>query len=170
MAQQLNYVVFNTDMGWLGILGSAAGLRRITLPRPFAQEIPKLLVDSSNQAVELPHLFQDIMERLRQYFRGQPMSFPDKLDLSGATPFQRQVWETARLIPYSETRSYGWVAEQIKKPLAARAVGQALGKNPLPIIVPCHRVLSGNGQLGGFTGGLDTKVQLLTLEGAAGFR
>ncbi|GAH65608.1 unnamed protein product, partial [marine sediment metagenome] len=96
--------------------------------------------------------------------------FPDRLDLSGATDFQRKVWETTRLIPYGETRSYAWVAEQIKQPRALRAVGQALGRNPLPIIVPCHRVVASNGKPGGFTGGIEVKKRLLHLEGAAVFR
>ena len=79
--------------------------------------------------------------------------------------FQREVWEATRLIAYGEARSYQWVAGQIKKPKATRAVGQALGSNPLPIIVPCHRVLASDGKLGGFTGGLDMKKNLLHLEG-----
>jgi methylated-DNA-[protein]-cysteine S-methyltransferase len=78
------------------------------------------------------------------------------------------VWEKARLIPYGETRSYMWLARQIGKPQAARAVGQALGRNPLPVIVPCHRVIASDGSPGGFTGGLHRKKMLLKLEGLAG--
>jgi methylated-DNA-[protein]-cysteine S-methyltransferase len=74
------------------------------------------------------------------------------------------VWLATQKILHGETRSYGWIAGQLGKPEAARAVGQALGRNPLPIIVPCHRVVSGNGGLGGFTGGLDMKKYLLELE------
>jgi len=105
------------------------------------------------------------MERLGAYFAGHRVDFTDKLDLSAATAFQREVWEAARLVPCGETRSYKWVAGQIKKPKAVRAVGQALGRNPLPVIIPCHRVLAGNGGLGGFTGGLEMKRFLLRLEG-----
>lgn len=170
MTQQLNYIIFNTDMGWLGILGSATGLLRITLPHPSAQEIRQLLGDKINYASWSPHLFQDLIERLKLYFGGHKVGFPDELDLSGATAFQREVWEITRLIPYGETRSYTWVAGQIKKPRAVRAVGQALGRNPLPIIVPCHRVLASNGRLGGYTGGIETKRHLLHLEGSASIR
>ena len=81
--------------------------------------------------------------------------------------FRRLVWEATRLIPYGETRSYGWVAKQIGKPHAARAVGQALGKNPFLIIVPCHRVIAGDGTLGGFGGGLEMKQTLLEMEKTA---
>ncbi len=110
------------------------------------------------------------MKRLRAYFTGRKVEFPDTLDLSVATDFQREVWDATRLIPYGETRSYTWVAEQIKKPRAVRAVGQALGRNPLPVIVPCHRVLTSNGGLGGFSGGLEMKRFLLRLEATAGIK
>ena len=167
MADQLDYAIFETDLGWMGVLGSAKGLRRTTLPHPSAQEIHQLFGDSINHATRSPHLFQGLMERLILYFSGHKVNFPDKLDLSGATAFQREVWEATRLIPYGETRSYRWVAEQIKKPRSVRAVGQALGRNPLPIIVPCHRVLASDGGLGGFTGGIEMKRHLLHLEGSA---
>jgi len=113
MTQQLNYIIFNTDLGWVGILGSAKGLLRTTLPHPSTQEIRQLLGDSIKQASRSPHLFADLMQRLKLYFGGHKVNFPDRLDLSGATTFQRKVWETTRLIPYGETRSYAWVAEQI---------------------------------------------------------
>ncbi len=95
---------------------------------------------------------------------GHKVAFPDALDLSAATSFQRQVWQITRLIPYGETRSYSWLAEQLGKAGAVRAVGQALGRNPLPIIIPCHRVVAKDGQLGGYTGGVEIKRYLLNLE------
>jgi len=107
------------------------------------------------------------MGRFRIYFSGDEITFPDELDLSGATHFQRRVWEITRLIPYGETRSYTWVAQQVGKPGAARAVGQALARNPLPIIIPCHRVLTIDGKLGGFSGGTEMKRCLLQLENSA---
>lgn len=167
MTGELEYVTFKTDMGWVGIKSSAKGLLGITLPQRSAQEAFQLLGDSANYATQSSHLFADLMERLRSYFGGQMVTFADHIDFSGATPFQREVWETTRLIPYGETRSYHWVAEQIGKPKAMRAVGQALGKNPLPVVVPCHRVLASDGKLGGFSGGVEVKRQLLSLEAAA---
>ena len=151
-------------MGWVGMLASAKGLLGTTLPQPSIDEVRQLLGDSVSYATWSPHLFKDLMERLKVYFSGHRTTFPDKLNLSRATHFQREVWEITRLIPYGETRSYAWVAEQIKKPRAVRAVGQALGKNPLPIIVPCHRVVASNGKLGGFGGGVEMKRYLLSLE------
>ncbi len=167
MTGELKYITFNTDMGWIGILGSAKGLLGTTLPQRSAQEVRQLLGDRVNCAIWSPRLFEDLMERLRIYFGGHKATFPDELDLSRATTFQREVWEITRLIPYGETKSYTWVAEQIGKPRAVRAVGQALGKNPLPIIVPCHRVLNIDGKLGGYNGGVEMKRYLLFLEASA---
>jgi len=165
MTHQLNYVIFNTDAGWVGILGSARGLLRTTLPQPSAREAQQLL-GAINDATWSSHLFNDLVERLKVYFRGHRTAFPDELDLSRATAFQREVWGVTRLIPYGETRSYAWVAEQIKQPGAVRAVGQALGRNPLPVIVSCHRVVASDGRLGGFSGGRKWKSYLLNLEAA----
>jgi O-6-methylguanine DNA methyltransferase len=166
MTQQLDYIIFDTDMGWVGVLGTAAGLLRITLPHPSAREVRQLLGDSINLAARSPHRFKDLIQRIKLYFGNHQVTFPDNLDLSLASAFQRKVWEATRLIPYGETRSYRWVAEQIEKPRAARAVGQALGRNPLPIIIPCHRVLASDGQPGGYSGGIEVKKRLLYLEGS----
>lgn len=85
--------------------------------------------------------------------------------LKGATPFQKKVWKVLQTIPYGETRTYKWVAQKIGKPRAVRAVGQACGANPLPLIIPCHRVVASGGKLGGFSLGVAMKKRLLKLEG-----
>jgi methylated-DNA-[protein]-cysteine S-methyltransferase len=170
MTQYLYYVIFNTAAGWVGVLSSETGLLRITLPRRAASDAYQQLGDEIKQAAPAPDRFQDLMERLSFCFAGHRVDFPDKLDLSAATAFQREVWEATRLIPYGETRNYAWVAAQIKKPKAVRAVGQALGKNPLPVIIPCHRVLARDGGLGGFGGGLEMKKYLLRLESSTKIR
>lgn len=171
MTGELRYITFNTDVGWLGILGSAKGLLYVTLPQHSVQDAHRLLGDGViDHAVWSPHWFESLVERFRLYFSGHKADFPDELDLSAATPFRRKVWGATRLIPYGETRSYAWVAGQINKPKAARAVGQALGKNPLPVIIPCHRVLSSNGSLGGYGGGLEMKRHFLGLETSASIR
>ncbi|MEJ2739048.1 MAG: methylated-DNA--[protein]-cysteine S-methyltransferase, partial [Dehalococcoidia bacterium] len=106
-----------------------------------------------------------LLQRLRSYFEGNYTEFPDELDLSDTTDFQRSIWETTRTIPYGETRSYSWVANEAGYQKAPRAAGNALGENPFPIIVPCHRVIRSNGGLGGFTaGGTEVKEYLLQLE------
>jgi len=170
MPGRLKYITFSTDMGWVGILASAKGLVGTTLPRRSAHEACQLLGNSVNHATWSPHPFKDLMERLGTYFSGHRTTFPDKLDLSRATHFQREVWEITRLIPYGETRSYAWVAGQIKRPKAMRVVGQALSKNPLLIIVPCHRVVASDGKLGGFSGGVEIKRHLLSLESSISIR
>ena len=164
MSRELKYITFDTDMGWVGILASAKGLLATTLPQRSVEEAHQLSGLSASQAKWSPELFADLMERFKLYFSGHTVVFSDELDFSAATPFHRKVWETTRLIPYGETRSYLWVAKQMRRQRAARAVGQALGKNPLAIIVPCHRVIASDGGLCGFGGGLEMKQHLLHLE------
>ena len=103
--------------------------------------------------------------QLKAYLAGKPVRFKYRLNLSSGTPFQQKVWRAMLAIPRGETRSYAWIAKKIGKPKAVRAVGAACGANPVPIIVPCHRVVASDGSLGGFGGGLPLKKQLLRLEG-----
>ncbi|MCX5052665.1 MULTISPECIES: methylated-DNA--[protein]-cysteine S-methyltransferase [unclassified Streptomyces] len=108
-------------------------------------------------------LFGEIEEQLQAYFAGELKTFTLKLRLNG-TPFQRTVWAQLQRIPYGETRSYGELAEALGNTSASRAVGLANGKNPIGIIVPCHRVVGANGSLTGYGGGLDRKQRLLDFE------
>jgi len=170
MSGELRYTILNTDMGWVGILGSSRGLLRITLPQPSARQAKQQLGGRVKEATRSDNSFTDLSQRLRNYFAGHQVTFPDELDLSPATAFERRVWEITRLIPYGETRSYSWVAEQLGKARAVRAVGRALGKNPLPIITPCHRVVAKDGKPGGYSGGVEIKRELLKLEASASIR
>ncbi|MFF4312565.1 methylated-DNA--[protein]-cysteine S-methyltransferase [Streptomyces sp. NPDC001507] len=112
-------------------------------------------------------LFTEAEEQLTAYFEGELTEFTVELRLSG-TPFQRSVWEQLCLIPYGETRSYGELAEALGNPQASRAVGLANGRNPVGIIVPCHRVIGASGSLTGYGGGLPRKQRLLDFERGAG--
>ncbi|RST17806.1 methylated-DNA--[protein]-cysteine S-methyltransferase [Streptomyces sp. WAC05374] len=114
-----------------------------------------------------PRPFGEVIRQLDAYHAGELTEFDLPLHLAG-TPFQRGVWELLRTIPYGETRSYGELAEALGKPAASRAVGLANGKNPIGIIVPCHRVIGTGGGLTGYGGGLDRKRSLLVFEGALG--
>jgi methylated-DNA-[protein]-cysteine S-methyltransferase len=109
-----------------------------------------------------------ILAQLKEYFAGKRDSFELALDLQSLTPFQRSVLSAIQQVPVGETISYGGLARKIGRPGAARAVGRALGSNPIPIIIPCHRALAADGTLGGYSGrgGVRTKQALLTLEGA----
>lgn len=159
------FAVFETKLGWVGVTASPNGLRRLTFPRPSPQEAG-LLLGAPAKASVFPAEFKPLVEEIRAYFSGKRVTFDSyKLDFSGFTPFQRSVWEVTRQIGYGKTESYSGVAARAGCPRGPRAVGQALGRNPLPIIVPCHRVVAGDGTLGGFGGGLDMKRHLLSLEG-----
>lgn len=107
--------------------------------------------------------FREVCQQLASYFAGELQQFDLSLAPQG-TDFQKQVWAELQAIPYAETRSYGELAARIGKPKASRAVGAANGVNPIPIIIPCHRVIGANGKLTGFGGGLPTKEYLLRLE------
>ncbi len=111
-------------------------------------------------------LLEEAIAQVRAYLAGERRDFGMPLELCG-TPFQMSVWETLRRIPYGETRSYAEIAAAIGRPRAARAVGQAVGRNPLTLFVPCHRVIGRGGKLTGFGGGLERKAALLALESTA---
>jgi methylated-DNA-[protein]-cysteine S-methyltransferase len=103
---------------------------------------------------------------LRDYLAGKSKAFTCPVDLSGATSFQRAVWGVTAQIPYGRVRSYQWIAAKLGSPRGARAVGNALGANPIPLVIPCHRIVAGDASLGGFSCGLEWKRRLLTLEGS----
>lgn len=119
--------------------------------------------DRSGWQPAAPGAFPDAVEQLAAYFAGELTEFKLHLELSG-TDFQRRVWAALQTIPYGETRSYGQIAEQIGSPGASRAVGLANGRNPIGIIIPCHRVIGSAGGLTGYGGGLDRKRTLLAME------
>jgi methylated-DNA-[protein]-cysteine S-methyltransferase len=108
---------------------------------------------------------REAIRQLKAYFRGDLEEFDLKLDAAG-TEFQRRTWKALQRIPYGRTISYAELARRVGSPKAVRAVGTANGWNPLPVVVPCHRVIGSNGKLTGYGGGLDIKQQLLELEGA----
>ncbi|MDI1239700.1 MAG: methylated-DNA--[protein]-cysteine S-methyltransferase [Polaromonas sp.] len=110
-------------------------------------------------------VLQQVMSQLTEYFTGQRTQFDVPLDLAYGTAFQQSVWQALLKIPQGGTASYGEVSQRIGKPAAVRAVGAAVGRNPVSIIVPCHRVMGANGALTGYAGGLDRKTALLKLEG-----
>jgi methylated-DNA-[protein]-cysteine S-methyltransferase len=125
------------------------------------------LPDSSNWPQQPGHpLLLRAVAQLQEYFAGQRSSFDLPLDLQGGTAFQQDVWQALLAIPAGGTTSYGNLSQRIGKPAAVRAVGAAVGRNPVSIIVPCHRVLGANGSLTGYAGGLERKSALLQLEGA----
>ena len=111
-------------------------------------------------------LLREAMAQLGDYFAGRRMQFELPLDLQGGTAFQQSVWQALLAIPAGATASYGDISQRVGRPAAVRAVGAAVGRNPLSIVVPCHRVLGRDGSLTGYAGGLERKTALLQLEGA----
>ena len=167
-----NYTCFESSFGWVGVAKSDQGLTRVTFGAPTELAVKDRLRNGSHGKRGLYPLTRNALdpellkatELLTNYFDGVPVDFDVKLDLRTGTAFQQRVWETALRIPYGQVQSYGWIAGEIGKPNAMRAVGGAMGANPLAIIVPCHRVLRSNGGLGGYAGGLHWKQRLLAME------
>jgi O-6-methylguanine DNA methyltransferase len=158
-----------TAFGWVGIAWSAHGLVAVTLPQATEAEALSLLPSASSDTLQEPPGLDvaGLLDRLQQYFDGQVVTFDETLDPSIGTTFQQQVWAITRAIPRGQTRTYGQIARQAGSPGAARAVGQAMARNPWPVVVPCHRVVGHDGRLTGFGGGLAMKRQMLELEGVA---
>jgi methylated-DNA-[protein]-cysteine S-methyltransferase len=164
MANKLHYTIFETPLGWMGILAGKDGLLAVTLPQPTRQQVIDAFGEKAQGAVLSHKFFGNLPQEFLDYYSGRKTALAATLDYSHCTPFQKQVWEAACSIPPGETRSYGWIAKKIGNPKAARAVGGALHNNPFPVIVPCHRVIASDGHLGGFGGGLEMKQKLLNLE------
>lgn len=153
----MEYRYLDTPIGELLIAGDAAGLRYVSFPSGRYRTRPAPGWERADDSLD------DVRIQLEEYFAGKRRQFELQLAPAG-TPFQLDVLHALQAIPYGETRSYGDIATSIGKPLAARAVGAANGRNPIPIIIPCHRVIGANGNLTGFGGGLPTKRFLLDLE------
>ena len=164
--ERLAVAAFPTAWGWAAALASAKGLRRLSWPEADEDAAWTALGDWG-QASPDPGLGAALVERLNRYFAGEHLSWDLPIDPHG-TPFQQDVWRETATIPRGQTRTYGEVARAIGRPASARAVGQALRANPLPLIIPCHRVVGSDGSLCGYGGpqGIPLKAQLLTLEGA----
>jgi methylated-DNA-[protein]-cysteine S-methyltransferase len=154
----VNYAYLDTPIGTLLIVGDTAAVQRIAFPCRGKAVKPEAVWQASQRGP-----VGEAFRQLREYFAGRRTGFDLPLAPEG-TAFQRAVWRQLQDIPYGETISYGELARRVGNPKASRAVGSANGANPLPIVIPCHRVIAADGTLGGFGGGLPTKQTLLALE------
>ena len=179
MRPVLHASAFQVSLGWIALAASRSGIARIILPRGSSEDAWHALsrdrfiqqtaahLETAGHAtpVAVRELLSQARERLSQYFGGAPADLDLPLDVLSGSPFQRQIWQHTRMIPYGEVCSYQDLATRVGMALAMRAVGQALGARPVPLLVPCHRVISRDGSLGGFSQCISLKEHWLRLEG-----
>jgi methylated-DNA-[protein]-cysteine S-methyltransferase len=161
------YALFETAIGTCGVAWSERGLTRLQLPESDRHATEGRLRKAAVGGVPAPGI-EALINDVQHYLAGERTRFAAvPLDLSGVTPFDRRVYAAIRALDWGETASYGEIARRIGAPETARAVGQALAHNPIPIVIPCHRVLASGHRIGGFSahGGAATKERLLELEG-----
>jgi methylated-DNA-[protein]-cysteine S-methyltransferase len=166
---QLTFRIIATRAGYVGIVASPRGLRRVLLPERTATAARRAIQAEFADAVEDEALLPRLAAALQRYFAGRAVRFDVPLDWDGAGEFERAAWAACGQLPYGQTVSYKDLAARLGKPGAARAIGRAMSRNPLPIVVPCHRVLKSDGGLGGYSGpgGVAFKRRLLEMETAA---
>ncbi|MFI8618974.1 methylated-DNA--[protein]-cysteine S-methyltransferase [Acidovorax sp. NPDC077693] len=156
----------STVLGPVRLAASPAGLCGVWFEGQRHEPVHLLHGDRAWAEAAGHTLLQEAAGQLQQYLRGERHGFDVPLDLSGGTAFQQDVWRALLAIGRGGTTSYGRIGQQLGRPLAVRAVGAAVGRNPVSVIVPCHRVLGADGSLTGYAGGLDRKTALLALEHA----
>lgn len=160
------YCAVQAPIGRVFVAASDEGLVRVSFRRSEGAFVNDLRRQLDADVVRSPERTEDIVHQLRAYFAGERQRFDMRLDLRHVTPFQRRVLLAAARVPAGQLVSYGEIARRIGEPRGSRAVGQALGHNPIPIVIPCHRVVAAGGRIGGYTGGLAIKRKLLRLEGS----
>ncbi len=159
----INAITLESPIGLLLIESNGDAITEITLPNKVGQVLPRS-TKSQDGGAQKENVLDRAETQLSEYFAGNRTDFDLPIELDG-TAFQREVWLALAEIPYGKTISYAELASMVGRPSAFRAVGQANGSNPIPIVLPCHRVIASGGGIGGYGGGLDVKRRLLALEG-----
>jgi methylated-DNA-[protein]-cysteine S-methyltransferase len=159
------FVVYESSLGYIVIVIRNGKIISLDVKGEGMYEARKMVSKLHPDATESFTPFKTIRTLLDRYLQGREVDFEIEVDISHLGTFTQKVLNELRKIPYGETRTYGWLAKKAGKPGAARAVGQALKRNPIPIIIPCHRVIRDNGTIGGFSMGINIKERLLALEG-----
>lgn len=161
-------LIFKSSWGWMGVAESREGLAAIVLPQTSRVAVGTALEKgrSGFDGTSSSYLLRKARKQLMEYFAGSRTSFDFPLDLSRGTAFQQRVWKKLGAIPYGQLWSYRGLASRVGGVQYARAVGGAVGANPLPIVLPCHRIIAQDAGLGGFSCGLPAKRKLLALEGS----
>ncbi|MCH8814793.1 MAG: MGMT family protein [Chloroflexi bacterium] len=166
MRSELSFYVVDTEVGFVGLVLSEHGLRHTTLPRNTRGQALTDVAELGATRAAAESEVNGISTDVQTLGTGRHADVSQYVDWAGVTPFQRAVLQQTMRIPIGQTRSYGEIAELAGSPRAARAVGRVMATNPLPFIVPCHRVIGSDGTLHGYGGGLDLKERLLRAEGA----
>ena len=166
----LRFDVWQSSMGWIAASATDAGLKRMSLPEPDRDDAEDKIFPAQLEGDHDPDWFKPIAGLIERYLHGESVDLSViPIDFSDAPPFFAAAWDACRSIPAGETRSYSWLAAEAGRPGAPRAAGQAMARNLIPLLIPCHRVVRADGSLGGFGGGvgLPLKKRLLAMEGAA---
>ena len=168
MQKMIKYVIFKTKWGYFGLAGTKSALWRTQLPGPQREKIESRLLRNLPDAQFDENYFKTLQQQITSYFEGTCVDFsPDiPINFNGSGGFSRKVLTSCRNIKFGQKITYFGLAKKAGRPAASRAVGNALAKNPLPLIIPCHRVLRSDGRMGGFSapGGISLKKRMLALE------
>jgi methylated-DNA-[protein]-cysteine S-methyltransferase len=164
-AKPIHYTSLAAPIGRVLVAVGDAGLVRVRFRQSEAAFVSELRRELGVRPVRSAAETAKVVSQLRAYFAGRRRRFDVPVDLSHVTPFVRRVLTATMKVPAGDLVSYGDIARRIGQPRASRAVGQALGRNPIPIVIPCHRVIAAGGRIGGYTGGLAVKRRLMRLEG-----
>jgi len=164
-AAAVHYTSLAAPIGRVLVAVGDAGLVRVSFRQSESSFVAGLERQLGVRAVRSPSETAEVVEQLRAYFAGRRRRFDVPVDLRHVTPFVRRVLTATMQVPAGNLVSYGDIARRIGQPKGSRAVGQALGRNPIPIVIPCHRVIASGGRIGGYTGGLAIKRRLLRIEG-----
>lgn len=148
----LFYDLFESPIGTLFLIFSGKALSGVSFEKP------------SDIAFKKGAASMSFIQELDSYFQGSNASFSQQIIFLTGTDFERKIWTSLKDIPYGETKTYKWIAEKAGNPSATRAAGRALSKNPIPIVLPCHRIIESDGSVGGYSSGINKKIRLLELE------
>ena len=165
MSNKIFYTFLNSFVGKIGIASSSSGIVCVDIGAKENNFLEMLKRQFQSSPIKSENRNSQTIDELNAYFKGKLKVFNSKLDIRG-TSFQLNVWNNTRKIPYGEMRSYKFIASEIAEATHSRAVGNAISKNPIPIFIPCHRVINSDGNLGRYGPGENIKRRLLELEGA----
>ncbi len=168
MKPVIKYATFETKWGFFGLAATDTGLRRTCLPHPDKEKVKAALLNGLPDAECQKDLLKPLQQQIKAYYKGTYVSFNSSipLDLSGFTPFARTVLKACRRIKPGRTLTYRQLAQNARRPKAARAAGSVMAKNPVPLIIPCHRIVRSDGKIGNFSGpgGTELKKRMLQHE------